>query len=91
MPKKVLCFWQAVLWAKEKGCSTFDLGGYLPDTSDPSIQGINQFKLGFSKVHVDLMPELEIVISPQRYRFLLGMAAVAKAPRSLSSYLKKHD
>jgi hypothetical protein len=41
------CHWKDILYFKDLGVATFDLGGIKPGTKDPSLEGINEFKLGF--------------------------------------------
>jgi lipid II:glycine glycyltransferase (peptidoglycan interpeptide bridge formation enzyme) len=36
-----------ILYFKEMGFKTFDFGGYVKDTKDESLRGINNFKLSF--------------------------------------------
>jgi lipid II:glycine glycyltransferase (peptidoglycan interpeptide bridge formation enzyme) len=38
---------KAILYYKEQGYTTFDFGGYSPNTTDPSLIGINNFKMLF--------------------------------------------
>jgi hypothetical protein len=41
------CHWKDMLYFKDLGVTTFDLGGIKPDTHDRTIEGINEFKQGF--------------------------------------------
>ena len=41
------CHWKDMLHFKERGIRTYDLGGYAPRTKDPTLEGINDFKIGF--------------------------------------------
>ena len=50
--------WQAVLGAKQQGCTVFDLGGLDPDLTP---EGIRHFKEGLGGVPYRLMDELEAV------------------------------
>jgi lipid II:glycine glycyltransferase (peptidoglycan interpeptide bridge formation enzyme) len=70
-PKSQPNHWQAILWAKENGCLLYDLGGYLPNAPEGSpLEGVNQFKIGFSKHQEDLVHEHESIFYPAKYRFL---------------------
>ncbi len=42
--------WKDILFCKEAGFDTYDLGGYVPDSQDREIQGISRFKEEFSQV-----------------------------------------
>lgn len=41
------CHWKDMLRFRELGVRTYDLGGFAADTKDPTLEGINEFKLGF--------------------------------------------
>ena len=41
------CHWREMLHFREGGIRTYDLGGIAVNTKDPTLQGINDFKLGF--------------------------------------------
>jgi hypothetical protein len=41
------CHWKDMLRFKELGVRTYDLGGFAPDTKNPTLEGINDFKTGF--------------------------------------------
>jgi hypothetical protein len=46
-----LLLWEAMRWAKEHGCSTFDFGGYsLVAKEGDSLAGVNLFKRGFASL-----------------------------------------
>lgn len=40
--------WQGMRHLKAQGFHTYDWGGYVPDTDDPALKGINRFKRGFN-------------------------------------------
>ncbi len=44
------CHWQDMRNFKAQGLGIFDFGGIAVDTDDPSLRGINQFKLRFGGV-----------------------------------------
>jgi hypothetical protein len=41
------CHWKDMLHFKERGIRVYDLGGFAPETKDPTLEGINDFKTGF--------------------------------------------
>ncbi|HUW39940.1 MAG TPA: hypothetical protein VMV90_02950 [Rectinemataceae bacterium] len=41
------CHWRDMLHFRESGIATYDFGGYAPDTEDPVLRGINEFKSRF--------------------------------------------
>jgi len=51
--------WEVILWAKQKGLRFYDFGGY--NTEEGSKYGLNHFKLGFSKIRQQIIPEYLIV------------------------------
>jgi lipid II:glycine glycyltransferase (peptidoglycan interpeptide bridge formation enzyme) len=70
-PKSQPNHWHAMIWAKENKCMLYDLGGYLPNAPEGSpLEGVNQFKIGFSKHQEDLVREHEIIFYPTKYQFL---------------------
>lgn len=74
VPKKHLCVWEAIRWARVRGCTVYDLAGYTPDAPEGSVlAGINQFKMGFSKNAVTLVREHRRVIAPGRAAVLAGV------------------
>jgi peptidoglycan pentaglycine glycine transferase (the first glycine) len=49
MPTSHLIVWEAIRWAKSRGCTTFDLEGYsLVARQGEALWGVNQFKRGFA-------------------------------------------
>ena len=57
-PKSVLPLVEAIKWARDQGCATFDLGGVpLAEDTDSKRAAIAEFKLDFAKTRVDLVRE----------------------------------
>ena len=57
-PKMVLPISHAILWAKQAGARTFDLGGIpLQGDPDPKRASIAEFKYGFSHTEISLVHE----------------------------------
>jgi lipid II:glycine glycyltransferase (peptidoglycan interpeptide bridge formation enzyme) len=75
LPKNHRCVWEAVKWAKARGCKAYDLGGYLPEATEGSqVAGVNQFKMGFSSTRVDLVGEHRCVFNPTGHQLLTKLA-----------------
>jgi hypothetical protein len=55
--------WHALQWAKEQGCTEYDLGGYR----EGAIDGPALFKKGFSETVVRFLPSYRFAIRPARY------------------------
>ena len=55
--------WHALQWAKEQGCTEYDLGGYREGATD----GPALFKKGFSETVVRFLPNYRFVIRPASY------------------------
>ena len=72
VPKHHLCRWHSIRWARLRGCTRYDLGGYRPDAApDSPLAANNQFKLGFSKTALKLVREHELHLSPFRQRVIV--------------------
>lgn len=81
-----LLVWQAVQWAKERGCTTYDMWG-VPDEVEPAtddeppeiperhdgLWGVYQFKRGFGAKVVRYAGAYDLVFMPAMHR-LLGAA-----------------
>ena len=80
MPNHLL-HWEAIRWAKEQGCETYDFVG-APDKleeSDP-MWGVYRFKKGFGGSFVQTIGEWDFVLRPtayRAYRLLMPMALSA--------------
>jgi lipid II:glycine glycyltransferase (peptidoglycan interpeptide bridge formation enzyme) len=70
--------WEAMLWAKEKGCRFYDLWG-VPDEDESVLEseftrrsdglwGVYRFKRGFGGQLVRTAGAWDLVYAPQRYR-----------------------
>jgi Acetyltransferase (GNAT) domain len=75
LPKNHLNVWEAVQWARARGCSTYDMGGYVLNAPEGSqVAGVNQFKLGFTRTQVDLVREHRRVFRPFGHWLLTRLA-----------------
>ncbi|MCG6534804.1 MAG: GNAT family N-acetyltransferase [Syntrophales bacterium LBB04] len=46
--KNHLVLWKGILWAKEQGCSIFDMGGFAGTSGEnPELENIDAYKKGF--------------------------------------------
>ena len=71
VPKNYLCVWEAIKWARARGCSVFDLGGYAADATPGSpLASVNDFKLGFSKTIIQLVREHQLIMRPAIHHLL---------------------
>jgi lipid II:glycine glycyltransferase (peptidoglycan interpeptide bridge formation enzyme) len=87
IPASHLLVWEAMRWAKRRGCKTFDLGGYsLVARPGDSLWGINQFKRGFASVdHMSKAVAIhERVFSP-------AIVASAKTLRKSQAWWRRYD
>jgi hypothetical protein len=77
-PTSHLLLWEAIRWAKQKGCTTFDLVGYslVSRPGDP-LWGVNLFKRGFASEERlrEYVAVHELVIAPRVVR--LASASLA--------------
>ena len=67
--------WQAILEAKERGCTRYDFGGIKTVNSDNSWEGITNFKLGFSPntKSIEFPGSYDIIINPRKYAVYRGL------------------
>jgi lipid II:glycine glycyltransferase (peptidoglycan interpeptide bridge formation enzyme) len=85
MPNHVLQ-WQAILWAKAQGCTTYDFWG-APDTLDPNapMYGVYRFKEGFGGRFTPHIGAYDYVVNPTLY-FLYAVVR----PRYLDRLRARH-
>jgi lipid II:glycine glycyltransferase (peptidoglycan interpeptide bridge formation enzyme) len=67
--------WQAILDAKEKGCTKYDFGGVNTSTKENSWSGITTFKQGFSPrtKPVEFPGTYDIVVNSRAYMIYRGL------------------
>jgi len=66
--------WEAMRWAKSRGCTSYDMRGVSPEVNgEPVVEalsGLNRFKKGFGARYVEYTPDWEIVFSrPWHFAF----------------------
>ena len=98
-----LLVWEAIKWAKAKGCRTYDLWGIpneigevifegkappVPDRTD-GLWGVYQFKRGFSKNVVSYVGTYDYVYMPQLYALIVGKLFSADTLDRFSAWLDK--
>lgn len=73
LPLSHLLVWRAILWAREQGCTSFDLEGFsqLARPGD-SLWGVNQFKRGFAR---GAPPTKAVAVHEKVYSPFIVMAA----------------
>ena len=71
--------WRAMRWAKQQGCTVYDLGGYQEGTAD----GPALFKRGFSQRIVRFMPTYRYVTHPIAYKAFRVVHGGVKALRAV--------
>jgi len=70
MPNHILQ-WEAMRWAKARGCTGYDLWGIpdlAPDSPSASLGGVERFKAGFGGAAVRYAGAFDYVYSPLVYR-----------------------
>lgn len=74
--------WRAMQWAKQQGCTDYDLGGYTTGaTGGPAF-----FKRGFSETVVRFMSTYRYVTSPLAYNAFRMIDVSFKAVRSVLAF-----
>lgn len=71
--------WHAIIWAKEHGCTTYDLWGMpaATRTTDP-LAGVYRFKRGFNPSILHYAPTVETALRPRRYWLWRRLAPLAR-------------
>jgi lipid II:glycine glycyltransferase (peptidoglycan interpeptide bridge formation enzyme) len=63
--------WEMMKWAKERGCSVYDMRGVArelaTDQDESALQGLNRFKRGFGARYMEYVGESDLVYSPLWY------------------------
>lgn len=81
--------WHALQWAKEQGCTEYDLGGYREAATD----GPALFKKGFSENVVRFLPSHRFAIRPARYsafKLITRASIPAKAATRVFQSFRTH-
>ncbi len=70
--------WEAMLWAREQGCTTYDFRGVSREVAGEPVGelgGLNRFKRGFNAEYMEYVGEYDLVMSPFWYRlYTLAMS-----------------
>ncbi|MGD9498003.1 MAG: lipid II:glycine glycyltransferase FemX [Armatimonadota bacterium] len=75
MPNHLLQ-WEMMCWAREQGCTVYDLRGVSREVDGEPVGrlgGLNRFKRGFAAQYIEYIGEHDLVFSPVWYR-LYGAA-----------------
>jgi lipid II:glycine glycyltransferase (peptidoglycan interpeptide bridge formation enzyme) len=63
--------WEAMRWAREQGCTVYDMRGVSLEVDgepvDPHIAGLNRFKRGFGARYIEYVGDWDMVLSPLWY------------------------
>jgi lipid II:glycine glycyltransferase (peptidoglycan interpeptide bridge formation enzyme) len=60
--------WEAILWAKKRGCSLYNFWGIKQEGRTPKDwDGLTLFKTGFGGRQIDYIPTQDYIISPKYY------------------------
>lgn len=89
--------WEAMRWAKEKGCTLYDFLGVTchMDPRDP-LYGLYRFKRGFNPDYVEFIGEYDLPVEPLTYKawnrvepvYMRTMRQVGRAKRTVGGALK---
>jgi len=82
-------WYEAMCWAKDKGCKNFDVEGYVEDVdkSNP-MYNIYKYKREFSPKGVYRINEYIFVISRAKYNIQHGFDVINKAKRRIIKYFQ---
>ncbi|MBI1802707.1 MAG: peptidoglycan bridge formation glycyltransferase FemA/FemB family protein [Chloroflexi bacterium] len=91
MPNHLLQ-WQAMLWAKERGCEVYDLWGVPSpaDADDQLPEGLLRFKEGFGGRRVQYAGAFDVVYQPLAHRAINWLLARRRrGPTTVSGHAAK--
>ena len=74
--------WRMIQWAKERGCTVFDMRGVARETDakpQGNLAGLNRFKQGFAARYVEYIGEWDLVFRPAAYHLLNLVQPIAQA------------
>jgi peptidoglycan pentaglycine glycine transferase (the first glycine) len=79
--------WEAMRWAKARGCTVYDMRGVSPEVdgqpTEHHIAGLNRFKRGFGARYVEYIGDWDLVFSRLWYAlFRRALPIVRRAPAS---------
>jgi lipid II:glycine glycyltransferase (peptidoglycan interpeptide bridge formation enzyme) len=63
--------WEMMRWAKEQGCTIYDMRGVAPEgpgATEEGLSGLNRFKRGFGARYIEYIGEYDLVLKPSWYR-----------------------
>jgi peptidoglycan pentaglycine glycine transferase (the first glycine) len=84
MPNHLLQ-WEMMKWAKERGCSVYDMRGVAREREtghdEGALHGLNRFKRGFGAEYLEYIGEYDLVYSPLWYAAYNGAVSLRKALR----------
>lgn len=73
--------WEMIKWAKQRGCTVYDMRGVAREVAGADDQGplhgLNRFKRGFGATYMEYIGEFDLVYSPLWYR-LFNFAEAAR-------------
>ncbi len=71
--------WEAMLWAKRQGCSTYDFWGMAdPASENDPMAGVHRFKAGFRPVSVLHAGTFDLPLRPSAYLAITRIALPAR-------------
>ncbi|MBP5662494.1 MAG: peptidoglycan bridge formation glycyltransferase FemA/FemB family protein [Clostridia bacterium] len=83
--------WEMIRWARENGCTVYDLRGVpgrIEDENNP-IYGLYRFKKGFAGQATEMIGEFDLALRPVWYRLFMWAEATNKRVHKAISRLKK--
>lgn len=77
--------WEMMKWAKQRGCSVYDMRGVAREAAgneeeEGRLHGLNRFKRGFGAQYMEYVGEFDLVYSPLWYK-LFSLAEAARRKR----------
>lgn len=89
MPNHLLQ-WRMMQWAKEGGCTVYDMRGVThKDDKDSPLYGLNRFKKGFNAEYVEYIGEWDYVYSPTVYAMFNSLEPVVRKFRLFVADLRR--
>ncbi len=82
--------WRMMQWAKQCGCTVYDMRGVAPEVDGEAqgeLAGLNRFKQGFAAQYVEYIGEWDLVFRPGLYRLYNIAQPLVKHIRSSAAGL----
>jgi len=84
--------WRMMQWAKQQGCTVFDMRGVAREINGEaqgSTAGLNRFKRGFAAQYVEYIGDWDLILRPGAYRLFDWAQPITQRLGKLKSRLRR--